>query len=107
MHLLLPHNPYVLRSDCGHEGAPGRVGLREQTECTLRLLVPFLQTLRRLDRLDGSVVVVHGDHGSGEVMRDGRMVPDEAAWLRTLVLAKPAAASGPPRDAARPRGSWT
>ncbi len=100
VHLLLPHNPYVLRSDCGHESALGRVSLREQTECTLRLLVRFLETLRRLDRLDGSVVVVHGDHGSGEVLRDGRLVPDEAAWLRTMVLAKPAFARGAMRDAA-------
>jgi hypothetical protein len=99
VHLLLPHNPYVLRPDCSHEDAAGRVGLREQTECTLRLLVRFLETLRRLDRLDGSVVVVHGDHGSGEVMRDGRLVPDEAAWLRTMVLVKPAAARGAMRDA--------
>ena len=99
VHLLLPHNPYVLRSDCGVEGVPGRVGLREQTECTLRLLVRFLETLRGLDRLDGSVVVVHGDHGSGEVMRDGRLVPDEGAWLRTMALAKPAAARGPLREA--------
>lgn len=100
VHLLLPHNPYVLRSDCSHESAPGKVSLREQTECTLLLLVRFLETLRRLDRLDGSVVVVHGDHGSGEVMRDGRLVPDEAAWLRTMVLAKPAFARGAMRDGA-------
>ena len=99
VHLLLPHNPYVLRSDCGHESALGRVSLREQTECTLRLLVRFLETLRRLDRLDGSVVVVHGDHGSGEALRDGRLVPDEAAWLRTMVLAKPAFARGSMRVA--------
>ena len=25
----------------------------------------------------GNLVVVHGDHGSGEVLRDGRLVPDE------------------------------
>ncbi len=99
VHLLLPHNPYVLRSDCGHEDAPGRVSLRDQTECTLRLLVRFLETLRRLDRLDGSVVVVHGDHGSGEVLSDGRLVPDEGAWLRTMVLAKPAGARGAMREA--------
>jgi hypothetical protein len=101
VHLLLPHNPYVLRSDCSHENAPGRVGLREQTECTLLLLVRFLETLHRLGRLDGSVVVVHGDHGSGEAMRGGRLVPDEAAWLRTMVLVKPAGARGALREGGR------
>jgi hypothetical protein len=100
VHLLLPHNPYMLRSDCGHEDAPGRVSLRDQTECTLSLLVRFLETLRRLDRLEGSVVVVHGDHGSGEVLRDGRLVTDEGAWLRTMFLAKPAGARGAMREAA-------
>ena len=33
------------------------------------------------------------------MLRDGRLVPDEAAWLRTVILIKPAGARGPLRDA--------
>ena len=87
---------------------PGRSRLREQTECTLLLLVRFLETLRRLDRLDGSVVVVHGDHGSGEVLRDGRLVPDEGGLAADDGPGE--ARLCPRRDArrgGRPRGSWT
>jgi hypothetical protein len=100
VHLLLPHNPYLLRSDCRPESTPGAADLRQQTECTLRLLVRFLETLRRLDRLDGAVVLVHGDHGSGEAMSDGRLVPDESAWLRTVLLVKAVGARGAMREAA-------
>jgi hypothetical protein len=99
VHLLLPHNPYVLLSDCSRSEA-GPTDLLEQTRCSLLLLARLVETLRRLDRLDGSVLLVHGDHGSGEVLRDGRLVPDEDAWLRTLVLVKPVGASGAgPREA--------
>lgn len=93
VHLLLPHNPYVLRADCSRSEA-GPTDLLQQTRCTLLLLERLVETLRRLDRLDGSLVLVHGDHGSGEVLRDGRLVPDEEAWLRTLVLVKPVGAAG-------------
>ena len=41
-----------------------------------------------------ALVLVHGDHGSGEVLRDGRPVPDEDARLRTLVRVKPVGAAG-------------
>ncbi len=92
VHLLLPHNPYRLGSDCSEAGGP--TDLKRQTDCTLRLLTRFLDGLRRLGRLEGSVVVVHGDHGAGQVWREGRLVADESAWLRTLLLVKPAGARG-------------
>jgi len=100
VHLLLPHNPYILRADCSWGSASQPTDLAQQTECSLLLLQRFLETLRRLGRLEPSVVLVHGDHGSGEAIRDGRLVPEEAAWLRTVILAKPAGARGPMRDAA-------
>lgn len=95
VHLLLPHSPYVLRRDCSQGALP--TDLAQQTECTLRLVGRFLGTLRGLGRLHDSVVVIHGDHGSGYVLRDGRLVSDPTADLRTLLLAKPAGARGPMR----------
>jgi hypothetical protein len=99
LHLLLPHNPYVLRGDCGHGTAASPTDLLQQTECSLRLLGRLLDVLERLGRLDGSVVFVHGDHGAGETLREGRLVPDEAAYLRTILLLKPAGGRGPLRQA--------
>jgi hypothetical protein len=100
VHLLLPHNPYLLRADCSRGSASQPADLAQQTECALLLLQRFLATLRSLGRLEDSVVLVHGDHGSGEAIRDGRLVPEEAAWLRTVILFKPKGARGPMRDAA-------
>jgi hypothetical protein len=105
VHLLMPHNPYVLRSDCGHAGAataPAATDVRQQQACALLLLDRFLGTLRRLGRLEGSAVVVHGDHGSGEVLKDGRLVAEEDAWLRTALLVKPVGARGSLREAKTP-----
>jgi hypothetical protein len=109
VHLLLPHTPYVLRADCGHDGSnrsPGSTDLRQQTQCALLLVRRYLETLRRLDRLAGSVVIVHGDHGSGEVLQDGKLVADPDAWLRTALLVKPVGRTGPLRPRRRPRRSW-
>jgi hypothetical protein len=103
VHVLLPHNPYRLRSDCGYDTAvPTDLG--QQTDCTLRLVERLLDLLRRLDRLDPAVVMIHGDHGSGETLRAGRLVADEGAYARTLLLVKPAGAGGPLRLAGRPAG---
>jgi hypothetical protein len=95
VHLLLPHSPHVLRRDCSQGDGP--TDLRQQTECTLRLVGRFLEVLRGLGRLEDSVVVIHGDHGSWYVLREGRLVADPSADLRTLLLAKPAGAHGPMR----------
>ena len=95
VHLLLPHSPHVLRSDCSQ--GEGLTDLKQQTECTLRLVGRFLQTLRGLGRLDDSVVVIHGDHGSGYGLREGRLVSDPTGDLRTLLLAKPVGSRGPMR----------
>ena len=99
VHVLLPHNPYLLRSDCGHSAAAVPTDLKQQTDCTLLMLGRFLDLLRRLGRLDSATVVVHGDHGAGETWRDGRLVPDETAYARTLLLVKAGAARGALRQA--------
>ena len=105
VHLVMPHGPYVLRPDCGYDGAavaPVPTDLKQQTECALLLLRRFLETLRRLGRLEGSAFVVHGDHGSGEVLAGGRLVAEEDAWLRTALLIKPVGGRGLVRVARAP-----
>jgi hypothetical protein len=100
VHLLLPHLPYALRPDCSEGDAP--TDLQEQTRCTLRLVARFLGTLRRLGRLEDSVVVIHGDHGAGWALKGGRLARDPSAEHRTLLLVKPAGARGPMRAGRRP-----
>jgi hypothetical protein len=102
VHLLLPHRPYRLRRDCSYGSGSEPSDLGQQTECTLRLVLRFVELLRRLDRLDDSVVVLHGDHGINEVLREGQFVEDESAWVRTTLLVKPAEARGPLRLAEGP-----
>lgn len=97
VHVALPHVPFRLRSDCSNASAQTDLG--QQTDCTLSLLTRTLELLRRLDRLDDAVVLVHGDHGAGLVFRDGHFVEDESAWYRTLLLTKSAGARGPLRQA--------
>jgi arylsulfatase A-like enzyme len=46
--------------------------------------------------------VVHGDHGAGETWRDGRLLPDEPAYFRTLLLVKAPGARGALRPARQP-----
>jgi hypothetical protein len=99
VHLLLPHPPQMLRSDCSHSDDFAETDWKQQTDCTLLLVSRLLETLRRLGRLDGSVVVIHGDHGAGTALRGGRLLPDPAAEVRTLLLAKPVGARGPLRRA--------
>jgi hypothetical protein len=100
VHLLLPHTPYVLRSDCTQGEAP--TDPDQQTRCTLRLVARFLETLDRLGRLAESVIVIHGDHGSGYTLKDGRLAVDPSGDRRTILLVKPAGARGPMRVASRP-----
>ncbi len=102
VHALLPHNPYLLRADCSYTPGAPPTDLGRQTTCTLGLVERLLSVLDGLGRLDGSVVLVHGDHGSGEVPREGGLVAEEAAYFRTVLLVKPAGAQGPLRVSAGP-----
>lgn len=102
VHALLPHSPFLLGADCSYTPGAPPTDLARQTACTLGLVERFLSVLDRLGRLEDSVVLVHGDHGSGEVPRAGQLVADEAAYLRTVLLVKAAGARGPLRASAEP-----
>ncbi len=65
VHVMLPHPPHVLRSDCSDSGAAVTTDLKQQTDCTLLLVTRFLGRLHTLGRLAGSIVVIQGDHGPG------------------------------------------
>jgi hypothetical protein len=76
-HILLPHKPYALRSDCsvvpishwrqGLRGQPlieRQNAYAEQMLCTSRELAAVLTSVDRSPAHGNTIVIVHGDHGS-------------------------------------------
>lgn len=59
LHIMLPHPPYKLDANC----RPAKTGYVAQSECMVRLAERLTGRLRALGRLDGSLVIVQGDHG--------------------------------------------
>ncbi|TPM54291.1 hypothetical protein FJ959_19715 [Mesorhizobium sp. B2-2-4] len=66
---ILPHGPYVLDANCMVDPERAAVGIqaayRSQASCAMKLVVEFLQELKRLDRYDDAIIVIQSDHGSG------------------------------------------
>ncbi|MCM2258611.1 MAG: LTA synthase family protein [Vicinamibacteria bacterium] len=106
VHLLIPHGPYVLRSDCSvrpditsyHPTAGSPI---DQARCATARMVAWLELLERLGRLDDALVVIHADHGAPFDWSSGDPVwipPQRQTGLelRSLLLVK---APGAPRDA--------
>src|SRR3990172_9111693 len=89
IHLLMPHPPYVLRGDCSYQESGAKTDLRQQTRCTMRLLLEFVDVLNQLGRFDESLIVVHGDHGEAYRMKNGVLVESRSRSLRALLLIKP------------------
>jgi membrane-anchored protein YejM (alkaline phosphatase superfamily) len=89
VHLLMPHPPYVLRSDCSYEQMVAKTDMPEQVQCTLRLVLEFLERLDELGRFDGSLVVINGDHGGNFRMENNVLVESRSRSLRALLLVKP------------------
>lgn len=97
VHLILPHFPYVLQPDCSYDEATESSPL-EQSECTTKLVLKFLDTLKSLGRYDDSLIIVQSDHGGRFKLEDGNLVSVETSgnyseeWslarARTLLLVK-------------------
>ncbi len=86
IHLLLPHAPYVFQSDCTRSNS---ATVTTQTECAVTMLLDLVNRLKKLDRFQRSMIIVHGDHGERFVMRGGKLVPAKARSPNTLLLVKP------------------
>ena len=101
-HLILPHFPNVLRSDCSYSLDGSKTRAEEQSICTNRLMLELVATLRELGRLHSSLVVFQADHGSRYAIQNGRLhrvagmrdYGDEwhTARSRSLLLIKPPSA---------------
>lgn len=64
-HLLIPHRPYTMSSDCEYE--PWRraaVATRlDQAACAIRLVEGLLRAIERKGNYAESLILVHSDHG--------------------------------------------
>lgn len=106
VHVLIPHGPYVLRSDCSTR--PDVTSLHptagsplDQARCATARIVAWIALLERLGRLDDALVVIHADHGAPFDWSSGDPVwipPQRQTGLelRSLLLVK---APGASRDA--------
>jgi hypothetical protein len=92
IHLLAPHNPFVLAEDCRHRDIRAATSEVDQSRCAVRLMQQFLGLLDRLGRLRGSLVLIHSDHGT-ITEPPGPSPKDYPA----LFLLKPPQATGPLR----------
>lgn len=106
VHVLIPHGPYVLRSDCSvrpditsrHPTAGSPI---DQARCATARIVAWIALLERLGRLDDALVVIHADHGAPFDWSSGDPVwippqSQQGLELRSLLLVK---APGAPRSA--------
>ena len=74
-HLILPHLPNVLDSDCRYSLDGAKTRAAQQAGCANKLMVELVATLERLGRLRDSLVVIQSDHGSRYGLHDGRLRP--------------------------------
>ena len=72
-HLILPHFPNVLDSDCHYSLEGTKTRPEQQAGCANKLMVQLITTLERLGRLRNSVILFQSDHGSRYGLHDGRL----------------------------------
>ena len=94
IHLIIPHAPEVLTSDCNYDFGGRTTSQLEQAGCATRLLVEFVERLRELDRLDDSLVIAHADHGAYDPNSKAGTHSAESVSLGALLLIKPIGAHG-------------
>ncbi len=72
VHLILPHFPHVLKSDCSYnkdaESSP-----IEQSQCATKLIGEFTDKLKKLDRYENSLVIIESDHGAKFNVENGEL----------------------------------
>ena len=89
IHLVIPHSPEVLASDCSYDDGGRQTGQLEQSGCATKLLVDFVERLKELGRFDDSLIIAHGDHGAYNLAGEGATHSAERVSLRALLLIKP------------------
>ncbi|MGI9203746.1 MAG: hypothetical protein ACR2Q3_07030 [Woeseiaceae bacterium] len=92
VHLGIPHDPFVLDQNCTESRSSNVVA---QSQCAALLVTKFLDRLKRLDRYDESLIVIHGDHGERYLANGTNLKEIEHRSHRTLLLIKPPSPESP------------
>ncbi len=73
VHSYLTHGPYIFDEDCNaRENRSGENYSQEeyylpQVICANKVVIEFLDLLKKLDRFDKSLIFIHADHGTWEI----------------------------------------
>ena len=104
IHLLIPHFPYIFRSDCSYDKDLKGTSPIEQSRCATQLIVDFVKTLKELGRFNDSLILICADHGGRFEIKNGRLKGVEHLGLyskrwsrarsRALLLIKPPGGNG-------------
>lgn len=99
IHLFMPHLPMVLDCDCKFLGPvrASREAFVDQSACTIRVLVDFLNVLRREGAYEDSLIIVSADHGNkfpSEILSSRFEQPLVPARAAALLLVKASNSSG-------------
>ena len=94
IHLVIPHSPEVLSSDCSYDSGGRATSQLEQSGCATKLLVEFVERLRELGRLDDSLVIAHADHGAYDPNSEAGTRSVDSVSLGALLLIKPIGGQG-------------
>ena len=94
IHLVIPHSPEVLSSDCSYDSGGRATSQLEQSGCATKLLVKFVERLRELNRLDDSLVIAHADHGAYDANSKAGTHSADSVSLGALLLIKPIGGQG-------------
>jgi hypothetical protein len=88
LHLILPHFPHVLDTNCVSQGEK-LVGAAAQHGCAVKVMQDFIKRLKELGRFDSSLVIFQGDHGVGyDQSSDIFSLPFVEGRSRPLLLIK-------------------
>ena len=81
-HLHIPHPSHHVDQNCAE--APWHTHYRIAACCAVRQFVELLSTLKKLDRLDQSLVILHSDHGWPSIGCEDELVSSQsiAAFAR-------------------------
>jgi PASTA domain len=95
VHVVIPHYPLKLGSDCSYSAGSSKTSVIEQSQCALKLIQDFVSLLKKLGRFDNSLILIHGDHGGPYRTRDGVLVSGaRSRSLHAVLLLKPMGTSG-------------
>ena len=95
VHVLIPHDPPMLRADCSYGVGTSKTGVIDQSRCALKLMLDFVDLLKDLGRFDDALILAHGDHGGFYRTRKGWLVSKaRSRSLDTVLLIKPVGVSG-------------